>query len=168
MQSQATLRHLRIAPRKVRLVAELIQGKKVGNAQSILRTATKSAAAPLEKILRSAIASARHDFQLEEPNLYIARVLVNEGSKLKRYRPRARGRAYPIQKKTSHITMILREIIPSAEKGALAHNQKGVAAGSLSTSKGLNEKKPKFRAAREIQKGKGNRGVTRFFRRKAI
>jgi len=105
----AKLRHLRIAPRKVRLVADLIRGKMALQSLAVLRHTTKKAARPMAKLLQSAIVNAKNNFQLDEDNLYISKLFVDEGPKLKRWRPRAMGRAYPIQKKTSHITICLKE-----------------------------------------------------------
>ncbi|OHA64688.1 MAG: 50S ribosomal protein L22 [Candidatus Wildermuthbacteria bacterium RIFCSPLOWO2_01_FULL_48_29] len=169
MQSKATLRYLRIAPRKVRLVAELIRGKKASEANAILRFCTKNAADPLQKALRAALAAAQN-FQLDEANLYIARLDVQEGSKLKRYRPRARGRAYPIQKKTSHITMVLDEIVPTAgaKKKQSAQNPKDIGAAAPQLSKAGLGGKPKFRAEKEIAQAKRNARTARFFRRKTV
>lgn len=106
----AKLRYLRIAPRKVRLVADLIRGKKIEEAENILNFTQKRVALPLLKLLKQAIANAKNNFNLDEKNLYISKILVNEGPKLKRILPRARGRADTIQKKTSHITLVLDEI----------------------------------------------------------
>jgi len=106
----AKLKYLRIAPRKVRLVADLIRGKSVEQAQTLLRFTVKKANEPVLKLLKSAIASARNNFQLEESNLYIRKISVDEGPKYKRHMPRARGQAYEIQKKTSHVTLWLDEI----------------------------------------------------------
>lgn len=110
---KAHLNYLRIAPRKVRLVADLIRNKKTKDALRILSFVEKRAAEPVLKTLQSAIAGAMHDFQVDENNLFVAQVFVNEGPKLKRIRPRAKGSAYQIQKKTSHLTIILGEL----EKG---------------------------------------------------
>jgi len=110
MQSKAQLKHLRIAPRKVRLVVDMIRGKSVEKAQHILSFTTKKAANPALKLLNSAIANAKNNLKLDAANLFISKIEVNEGPKLKRWRPRARGRAYEIQKKTSHIIIILDEI----------------------------------------------------------
>lgn len=109
MQSKAQLRHLRIAPRKVRLVVDMIRGKSVDKAQNILSFTTKKAASPVLKLLNSAMANAKNNLKLDPTNLFISKIEVNEGPKLKRWRPRARGRAYEIQKKTSHIIMVLDE-----------------------------------------------------------
>lgn len=111
MPVTAKLRHLRIAPRKVRLVADLIRGKSVKEAQDILHFAVKRAALPFLKLLKSVVSNAENNFQLEEKELYISKVLVDEGPRLKRWLARARGKANEIQKKTSHITMVLDEFI---------------------------------------------------------
>jgi len=111
MAITAKLKYLRIAPRKVRLLTDLIKGKTVEEAQNILNFTHKKAAIPLFKLLKQAVAGAKNNFHLEEKNLYISKILVNEGPKLKRVFPRARGHADEIQKKTSHITLILDEII---------------------------------------------------------
>lgn len=109
MSVSAKLRNLRIAPRKVRMVADLIRGKSVEDAEKILQFQIKKGAGPLLKLVRSAIANAKNNFHLSGDKLYISKIMVDEGSKLKRSMPRSRGRAYPIQKKTSHITLILDE-----------------------------------------------------------
>jgi large subunit ribosomal protein L22 len=105
----AKLKYLRIAPRKTRLVADLIRGKSVDEALALLSFTTKRAAKPIEKLLKSAIANAKHNFQLDPSKLYIAKITVDEGPKYKRWLPRARGQADEIQKKTSHITLVLEE-----------------------------------------------------------
>jgi len=116
----AKLRYLRIAPRKVRLVADLLRGKSVEEAQNILNFTQKRVALPILKLLKQGISNAKNNFQMEEKNLYISKILVDEGPKLKRVFPRARGHADEIQKKTSHITIIL-DIIsqkqPISERG---------------------------------------------------
>ena len=106
----AKLNYLRIAPRKVRLVADLIRGKSVEEAQTILNFTIKKGAQPLLKLLNSAVANAKNNFKLETAKLFISKNEVNEGPKYKRMRPRARGQGYEIQKKTSHISLFLDEI----------------------------------------------------------
>ncbi len=106
----AKLRRLRIAPRKVRLVADLVRGKSAEEARDILHFATKRAAPVFLKLLKSAVSNAKNNFKMEEKDLYVSKVLVDEGPKLKRWIARARGKANEIQKKTSHITIILDEI----------------------------------------------------------
>ncbi len=109
MEVKAHLRYLRMAPRKVRLVADLIRGKEVKEAKEILNFCKRRAAKPLLKLLNSAVANAKHNFNLKEENLFISKILVNEGPRLKRIFPRARGRRDIIQKKMSHITIVLEE-----------------------------------------------------------
>jgi len=109
MPTTAKLRYLRIAPRKVRLVADLIRGKSVEEAQIILNFTQKRAASPILKLLKQATTNAKNNFQLKEENLFISKILVNEGPKLKRVFPRARGSADTIQKKASHIILVLEE-----------------------------------------------------------
>lgn len=107
MQVIAKLKYLRMAPRKLRLIADLIRGKMAFQAKAELSFLNRYGARPFLKLLNSAIANAKNNFQLDEKDLYLVKVLVDEGPKLKRWRPRARGQAYPIQKKTCHLTIIL-------------------------------------------------------------
>jgi len=107
MEVKVELNNIRIAPRKVRLVADIIRGKKANVAQSLLSFTVNKPATGMLKLLNSAIASAKHDLKMEETSLFGSEIFVNEGPKLKRWHPMSRGRAYPIQKKTSHITLIL-------------------------------------------------------------
>lgn len=108
----AKLNYLRISPRKIRLVANLIKGLDVNQAKAQLRFLTKKAAQPISKLLDSAIANAS-SFNLDKNNLYISKIIVNQGPSLKRWRPRAFGRATPILKRTSHISLVLEEKIPT-------------------------------------------------------
>ncbi len=112
----AKLRHLRISPRKVRLVTDLIRGLDTLKAQEQLKFSSKRAAQPILKLLNSAMANAQHNSGLEKDNLYIAGVLVDPGPTLKRWRARAYGRAAQILKRTSHVTLVLEEKIPSVSK----------------------------------------------------
>jgi len=109
MKVTSKLNYLRIAPRKVRLVTDLIRGKDAREAETLLDFTFKKAGQPLKKLLNSALANAKNNFKLEAKNLFISEIFVNEGPKLKRWRARARGRAAEIQRKTSHITLILEE-----------------------------------------------------------
>lgn len=110
MEVIAKIKYLRIAPRKVRLLTDLIRGKSVQRAQRILSFTIKKGSDPILKLLKSAVANATNNFKLNESNLYISKILVDEGPKFKRVMPRARGSANEIQKKTSHITVVLSEI----------------------------------------------------------
>ena len=109
MQAKATAKTVRIAPRKVRLVVDLIRGKDVGEAIAILKHTNRSASPVVEKVLKSAIANAEHNYEMDPDNLYISEAYVNEGVTLKRFRPRAQGRASKIDKRTSHITLVVSE-----------------------------------------------------------
>jgi len=116
MEVKVCLRHLRIAPRKTRDVVDLIRGKKVADAKNLLSFTVKKGALPILKLLNSAVVSATHDLHLDENNLYVSKVFVDEGTRLKRWHPMSRGRAYPIEKRTSHITIVLSEIAQSVKK----------------------------------------------------
>ena len=178
VSATAKLRYLRIAPRKVRLVADLIRGKTVEEAQTILQYTVKKATQPLFKLLKSAIASAKN-LELEESNLYISKILVEDGPKLKRWRPRARGSADEIQKKTSHVIIVLDEIIKKPKRvkkvkkmekiEKVAEVEKG-APEEREREEGLIPKieKPKFKPQMEVVKPKVEKGVRRIFQRKAF
>jgi len=127
MEIKASLRYLRMAPRKVRLVADLIRGMDVDRAKTELLFSKKRAAKPLLKLLNSAIANAKNNFNIPEErikNFYIKRITVDEGPKLKRWMPVARGIAHQIQKKTSHISLVLDER-RKQEKPKISKQQKG-------------------------------------------
>lgn len=115
MEIKVVLRNLRTAPRKSRQVIDVIRNKNVADARALLEFTVKRSANPVLKLLNSAIASAVHDFKLEESNLKISEIRVDEGPKLKRSHPMSRGRAYPILKRTSHIMLTLSEINPKKE-----------------------------------------------------
>src|SRR3954465_9311456 len=101
---EATARFVRTSPRKGRLVADLVRGKSVADAQAILAYSTRAAAVPVRKVLQSAIANADHNHGLDPPALGGARITGGEGPTIKRSRPRAMGRATSIHKRTCHIT----------------------------------------------------------------
>ena len=109
MEAKAVAKTVRIAARKVRLVADLIRGKQVGEAVAILRLTPKAASPVVEKVLKSAIANAEHNYEMDVNNLVVSEAYVNEGPTLKRFRPRAQGRASAINKRTSHITIVVSE-----------------------------------------------------------
>ncbi len=116
MEVKVTLSNIRIAPRKVRMVADMIRGKKTSQAQSILAFTVNKSARPVLKLLNSAVATAKNEFKLNESNLFVSKVMVDEGPKLKRWHPMSRGRAYPIMKRTSHVVLALGELTPTAAK----------------------------------------------------
>ncbi|MBU0476551.1 50S ribosomal protein L22 [Patescibacteria group bacterium] len=185
------LKYLRIAPRKVRQVSDLIRGKSAEEAQSVLNFTVKKAVQPLSKLLKSAVASARNDFQLQEANLFISKVSVDEGPKLKRWRARARGRAVEIQKKTSHITIVLDEIKKDTSSVGTAEVQETIKKSfkkrsrlkvvkekkvipplakeeKEKTKEPVKQERPKFRHETEVKKQKPTKGIRRMFRRKAF
>lgn len=167
MPVTAKLRYLRIAPRKVRLVADLIRGKSIEEAQTILNFTLKKTAQPLLKLLKSAIANAKNNFQLDSENLYISKITVDEGPKYKRWMPRARGQASEIQKKTSHITICLEEIkkeIPKMKKIKKIKKVKEIE----KIEKVPKIEKPKLKPEKEIARPKFEKGIKRVFRRKAF
>lgn len=106
---RAIARYIRTAPRKLRLVADMIRGKSVNDSRIILQFTNKRAARTLAKVLDSAIANAENNEDLEAESLVVHRVYVDEGPVMKRWTPRARGRASQIQKRTSHITVVVRQ-----------------------------------------------------------
>jgi len=101
---------VRISSRKVKAVIDLIRGKQVMEAKAILMHTPKAASEPVEKLLDSAIANAENNLELVRDNLYVAEVYADQGPTLRRFRPRAQGRATRIRKRTSHITIILDEV----------------------------------------------------------
>ena len=106
MEATATLRYLKASPQKVRLVADLVRGKKVDEALSILRFTRKSCAKDLEKLLRSAVANAENtEANVDTDDLVVSRIYVNEGPREKRVQPAPMGRAYRIQKRKAHVTV---------------------------------------------------------------
>lgn len=125
------LKYLRISPRKVRLVADLIRKKKVDQAERILNFTVKKAAEPIAKLLKTAIADARNNFHIDSDNLYISKITVDEGPKYKRWRPRARGTAYQINKRTCHITLVLEEDKQKKELQARESRKEAVQSGRL-------------------------------------
>jgi len=109
MEAKAIAKTVRIAPRKVRLVVDLIRGKSVKEAAAILRLTPKASSVVVEKVLKSATANAVNNYNMDQNALYIKQAYVNEGPTLKRYQPRAKGSAGSILKRTSHITIVLEE-----------------------------------------------------------
>lgn len=107
MESKAIAKTVRMAPRKVRLVLDLVRGKKVDEALAILEFTPRAASLPVAKVIKSAAANAEHNYGMNREDLVISKTFANEGPTLKRFRPRAKGSASAINKRTSHITVIL-------------------------------------------------------------
>ncbi|WP_449277771.1 50S ribosomal protein L22 [Leucobacter sp. GX24907] len=125
VESIARVRHIRITPQKARRVIDLVRGKNVQEALAILKFAPQAASEPVFKLVASAIANARvkadnENLRFNEDDLVIARAFVDEGATLKRFRPRAQGRAFRINKRTSHITVVLQSAdeLAASKKGA--------------------------------------------------
>src|SRR4030042_3742626 len=143
MEVSAKLKYLRIAPRKVRLVADLIRGKRVEVAQNILNFNTNKSSTVILKLLNQAIANAKNNFKLFDKNLYISKITVDGGPILKRIRPRARGSAYEIQKKTSHITIILDETHARKKASKEKAEEEPIPTGQESAVSEFEEQEPK-------------------------
>ncbi len=109
MEAKAIARHIRIAPRKIRIVIDLIRGKNVGEAFAILKHTPKVGAEVVEKVLKSAVANAEHNYDLNVDALYVSQAFVDQGPTLKRIHPRSRGQAFKILKRTSHVTLTVKE-----------------------------------------------------------
>ncbi|MDO5784005.1 MAG: 50S ribosomal protein L22 [Eubacteriales bacterium] len=109
MEARAYLRNVRIAPRKVKIVCDLIRGKSAAEANAIMMNTPKAASEILVKLLKSAVANAENNHDMDPEKLYVSEVFVSPGPIMKRIRPRAHGRAFRILKRTSHITLVLKE-----------------------------------------------------------
>ena len=109
MEAKAVAKYVRIAPRKVRVVMDLIRGKKVADAFAILKFTPKVGAEAIEKVLRSAVANAENNFDMNVDNLYVSTCFVDQGPTMKRIHPRSRGQAFKILKRSSHITVAVEE-----------------------------------------------------------
>lgn len=109
MQAKAVAKYIRISPRKVRQVVDLIRGKGVNEAFAILKFSPNLSAEAVGKVLKSAVANAEHNYELIADNLFVSEIFVDQGPTLKRYNPRAMGRADMIRKRSSHITVVVSE-----------------------------------------------------------
>ncbi|MCK5415949.1 50S ribosomal protein L22 [Candidatus Parcubacteria bacterium] len=118
MEIKAKVKNIKNSPRKVRLVVDVVRGLKVGDALNQLRFVNKKAVISVTKLLKSAIANATNNFELDESNLFVKEIKVDEGATMKRWMPRARGRATPLRKRTSHINIVLGELVDSGKKEA--------------------------------------------------
>ncbi len=165
MEVKSKINGLRLAPRKVRAVVNLIRGRSVNEALDQLEFLIRRPASPIIKLVKSAIANAENNFHLVRENLFIKEIRVDEGVKLKRFMPRGFGRASTIQKKTSRITLILAEKIAGLKKSEISGYKKDKI---VKTEKIINEdKKPEIK--KEIsQKGASRGFVKKMFQRKSI
>ncbi len=163
MKITARRKYLRVSPRKMRLIADLIRGMEVSRAREQLAVLTKGGAVHIEKLLASAVANAQHNMKITKEGLFIREIKVDGGPVLKRYRPKAFGRANPIGKRTSHILVVLDSHAPVAATEA----QENV------------ERERNRRHAHTTRRGTGREGVARsqakariparrFFQRKSV
>lgn len=131
MEVRAHLRYLRLAPRKVRLVVNLVRGMPVDQAVDQLTVLPKRAAQPVLKLLNSAVANAEHNFKLDPKTLRIKSIVANEGPRLKRWQPRAFGRAAEILKKMTHVTIILEDVAHTTKRPKQKKTAKPTAMAAL-------------------------------------
>ncbi len=170
MNIQAHLGNLRISPRKVRVVAAMLKGLSVRQADVQLDCELRRAAHPLRKLLRSAVSNAENNYQSVRENLIVDKVLVNEGKKLKRWLPRAQGRATPIWKRMSEVRLTLREVDPSVKSShsvstsdqPLSVNRK------LKTSQGTLSKGSDRLSSVTAKRGASVRAARSAFHRKSV
>lgn len=167
-RERAVLNYLRVAPRKTRSVADLIRGLPVLEAEAQLMLSPRRPAGPLLKLLRSAVANAKNNKQLAANRLVVEEIRVDQGPMLKRFMPRARGSAAMIQKKMSHVTLVLAETKePQAERFTITVEKKSKQA-KAAPKKPVPERDKREEALRQAQ-GKREPGFfKRMFRRKSV
>ncbi len=135
--TRATARFVRVTPMKARRVVDMIRYKPANEALAMLRFAPQAASEPVAKVLASAMANAEHNLKVEQDSLVISAAYVDGGPTLKRFRPRARGRAFPINKRTSHITIEVSSIaVEEAPRRSRRNSGASKSATSTSSSKG--------------------------------
>ena len=165
---KAQLNNLRLAPRKVRAVSNLIKGKNALDAISQLEAMIKRPSSPVIKLLKSAIANAENTYNMVKDNLYVKSIKVDEGVKLKRFKPKGFGRVSPIEKKTSHIKVILAERVAGLKRSPIEKRVKEKEFGQTSESDKQEVKRPEIKTElgrkENVLKSLGKR----VFRRKAI
>jgi len=152
VQAKAQLKSLRVSPRKVRLVIDLIRGLDVERALNELTFSKKAAARPVKKLLESAVANAVHNQSIKREGLTIETVYVDEGRVLKRWMPRAMGRATPLRKRSSHITIVLSGIIDAVALANKKAEQKAPETEEPTEEKAVQEKKSKPAAKKKPKK----------------
>lgn len=141
MEVIAKLRYFRKSPRKVRLVIDTIRGMKVEDAEHQLTFLNKGATDPILKLLRSAIANGENNFELKKENLFVKKITVDQGPTLKRWKPRAFGRASEIRKKSSHVTIVLGELVESKPKKKSTIKSGTTVKGKKDTAKNKTDQK---------------------------
>jgi large subunit ribosomal protein L22 len=156
MEARAQARYVRVTPMKARRVIDLIRGLPATEAQAVLQFAQQAASEPVGKVLDRAIANARNNLNLELSTLVVSAAYVDEGPTLKRFRPRAQGRAYRIRKRTSHITVILESPEPAAPKKAAASTKASTVTETKAPAKKAAAKAPAKAAAKAAAKAEGS------------
>jgi len=171
MEVKASLKYLNISPRKTRLVANLLKGMSVLEAEAQLKYNKKRGSEPIMKLLKSALSNAENNFHLVKDNLFIKLIRVDEGPALKRFRPRARGTMNTIKKRTSHIYITLAEIKPSVISKEIIKKEEKVAHFQEPQGREKNFKETKMKKNFNLSEKTVSRQVLtkqRMFRRKAI
>lgn len=153
---KAFAREVHVSPRKARLVANLVKGLPIGEALTQLQFLVKKPAGPIKKLLDSAVANASHNFQIEADRLFVKNITVDGGAVFKRFEPRAQGRAFPVRKRTSHISLILgvrREAFKTRVKLAPLKKQEKEEVKAPAVP----EKKSRFAFWRNLRRGKAGK-----------
>jgi large subunit ribosomal protein L22 len=159
MEIKASLNHLRMSPRKARLVLDVVRKMPIEKALEQLQFLNKLAAEPIKKLIESAIANAEHNFSIERSNLYIKEIKADGGMTLKRWMPRAHGRATTIRKRSCHIKLTLAEIVESGKKEA--RKVKVEAPVKLEQVVADAEKQAKAGKKKEVKKGESKDNKTK-------
>ncbi|OGF28225.1 50S ribosomal protein L22 [Candidatus Falkowbacteria bacterium RIFOXYA2_FULL_47_9] len=178
MDTKAYANYLHISPRKIRLVVDVVRGLRVADALNRLQFVNKRASLPFMKLVRSAIANAEHNFELDKDNLYIKEVRVDEAPTLKRWLPRAHGRATTIRKRMSNVSLTLGEVQESGKKQSkqqvleapvkLSELQSGKKASGQAKADEHEAAEDKGKEIKEHGHDAGKRGfANRMFRRKS-
>ena len=153
MEARAIARHVRVTPMKARRVVDLIRGLPAADAQALLRFAPQAASEPIGKVLDSAIANAANNYAADTRTLVVSEAFVDEGPTLKRFQPRAQGRAYRIRKRTSHITVIVSDGVQPASEGKVkAAKAKAKAIAAEEKASGASAEKSEAKAEKPAKK----------------
>lgn len=167
-QITAQLNKYRMAPRKVRAIVNLVKGKNVVQALAQLEYVIKRPSTGIIKVINSAVASAENNFNMVRDNLFIKDFIVNEGRKLKRFRPKGFGRASMIQKKTSHIKLVLGERVPGLKRQESAQSKRAEKVYADKEDKQTEMKKPEIKSELGKKSGLIGKIGKRLFQRKAV
>ncbi len=173
MDVRAKAKYIRISSKKMRLVADIVRGMEVNKALSQLNFVNKKSAKPIKKLVESAIANAKHNYNLDKNNLFIKEIRIDKGRTLHRWTPRALGRATPIRKRSSHISLILGELVDSGvvkskkQEVAAPVSLEEMAKGKTGESK-ENRKKENKKTSRSTAENTEKNGKTEASKRKSV